>query len=75
MVIGLVTVHLVELGGGGLQLRFGEMSSYPQREYFVEVSQGQHSLHHCVPKKTCFTECLVHLFQVHSNVFSSIHFA
>jgi high-affinity K+ transport system ATPase subunit B len=39
-------------------------------KYFVEVSRR-----HCVPKEICFTECLVHLFQVHGNVISSIHFA
>jgi len=42
-----VNVHRSYVG----QLKFGEMSSYLQWECYMEVSQRQHSLHQCVPKK------------------------
>jgi hypothetical protein len=42
-----VTVHLSCVG----QLRFSEMRSYLHWECYMEVSQRQHSLHQCVPKK------------------------
>jgi hypothetical protein len=60
-------------GGGGVHLIFHKIFS--KTEYFVEVSQRQPSLHHCVPKEICFSECLVYLFQVSGNVISSIHFS
>jgi hypothetical protein len=50
-----VTAHLGCVGGG-VQLRFGEMGSYPKSEYCVEVSQRLHSLHQCVPKEIRFTD-------------------
>lgn len=47
--LNCVTVH-IGCGEWGA-LWFGEMTFYPQWEYCVEVSQPQHLLHQCVPKK------------------------
>ena len=46
-------ISIAREGGGGSGS--GEMS-HPQWEYCVEVSQRQHSLHHCVPKEIRVTD-------------------
>ena len=49
--VRIVTFYL----GRFEQLSLGEMWSYLQMEYHVEVSQRQHSLYQIRPKETCFT--------------------
>ena len=49
-------LSFITVAWGGGQGRFGEIRSYPQWEYWVEVFQRRHSLHQFVPKEIYFTD-------------------